>query len=289
MDAHLRKAIGSQDDVVAVWQLRAADWTRWMVEHRVRKLGWREIHDGVYATNQAPLTRRQLLRAATLTAPKTHLNALSSAHNFGFHVWEGEYETVVRPGSGGKRMFPGLLIARSQTLDGDVGWANGLPTVGPERALIDLAGCLGKGQLGRGFREACRLNCTSAEKIGRALHGQRGTAFLAALCDRYAKVPYHRCRSDAECRGLEVLVDAGIPVPDVNVRVAGREADYVWRRWRLIVEVHSKEFHPFEIDDADKKARWEAAGYTVLYIWANDIYHRPKRLPAMVTVHLGGL
>jgi hypothetical protein len=182
-------------------------------------------------------------------------------------------------------MFPGLLIARSQTLAGDVGWKDGLPIVRPERALIDLASCLGTGQLGRAYREACRLKCTTPERIGRALHGQRGTAVLVALCDRYATIPYHRCRSDAECRGLEVLHEAGIPLPQVNVRVAGREADYVWRQWKLIVEVHSNEFHPFEIDDADKRALWKRAGYRVEYIWANAIYHHPQSLLALVNVH----
>jgi very-short-patch-repair endonuclease len=68
----------------------------------------------------------------------------------------------------------------------------------------------------------------------------------------------------------------------VNVRVAGREADYVWRQWKLIVEVDSKEFHFFNIDDADKQARWQAAGYTVRRIMANDIYHHPHLLLAQV-------
>jgi hypothetical protein len=78
-----------------------------------------------------------------------------------------------------------------------------------------------------------------------------------------------------------VLYDAGIPLPEVNVGVAGREADFVWRERRLIVEVMSKEFHPFEIDDLEKKQRWEAAGYTVRYAWPVDIYDHPGRLVAI--------
>src|SRR4051794_21738296 len=192
------------------------------------------------------------------------------------------FETVVRPGSGGKRQYPGLVVYRSLTLEGQTGRKDGIPVVSPERALIDVAPRLTDLHLGRGFREACRLKCTTADAIALQLKGQRGTAFLNALCDRYASVPYHRCRSDPECRGLEVLHDAGIPLPSVNMRVAGREADYVWRQWKLIIEVDSKEFHPFSIDDRDKQELWEAAGYTVKRIWANDIYHRPHMLLALV-------
>jgi hypothetical protein len=279
MDAHLKLA-PRQDELFARWQLLAAGWTHRHVMAAAHNEAWRTVHSGVYTRTLGPLTRRQRLRAATLTAPRTYLCSLSAADTYGFHEWCGPYETVVRPGSGGKRRYSSLLVARSRTLDGDVGWLRGLPVVRPERALIEVAAVLRTAQLGRGFREACRLKCTTAEKIARALSGQRGTSFLAALCDRYATIPYHRCRSDAESRGLEVLDDAGVSPPQVNVGVAGREADYVWRGRRLIVEVMSREFHPFPVDDADKKARWEGAGYRVRYVWANDIYVNPATLVA---------
>lgn len=277
MDAHLKLA-AVQDELFARWQLLEAGWSSDGVHGRARREAWRAIHMGVYTRAQGPLTRRQRLRAATLTAPATYLHCLSGAEAYGFHEWDGPYETVVRAGSGGKRRFSDLLVARSGTLEGGVGVARGLPIVSPERVVIELAAELVDRQLRRAFREACRLKCTTAEKIARALAGQRGTASLGALCDRYATMPYHRCRSDAESRGLEVLHDAGVPPPAVNVGVAGREADYVWRRRRLIVEVMSKEFHPFAIDDLEKKQRWEGAGYTVRYVWANDIYVRPATL-----------
>jgi len=283
MDAHLELA-ARQDELFARWQLLGAGWSNATVQGRAHREAWRAIHPGVYTRVRGPLTRRQRLRAATLTAPSTYLHALSAADAYGFHEWSGPYETVVRAGSGGKRQYPGLLVARSGTLEGDVGAKAGLPIVRPERVVIEIAPLLREGQRGRAFREACRLGCTTAERIARALTGQRGTRSLAALCDRYAVIPYHRCRSDAESRGLEVLHDAEIPLPAVNVGVAGREADYVWRKRRLIVEVHSREFHPFAIDDLDKKARWEGAGYTVRYVWANDIYLRPQ---VLITACLG--
>ena len=279
MHAHLKLA-AQQDELFARWQLLNAGWAPNDVRTLARREAWRTVHSGVYIRSMGPLTRRQRLRAATLTAPETYLHGLSAAHAYAVHEWHGPHETVIRPGSGGRRRYPTLLVARSRTLDGDVGWCDGLPVVRPERALIEIAPVLRTAQLRRAFREACRLRHTTPEKIARALGGQRGTARLVALCDRYATIPYHRCRSDAECRGLEVLHDADVPLPRVNVGVAGREADYVWRARRLIVEVHSKEFHPFAIDDLEKKQRWERAGYAVRHVWANDIYVRPEVLVA---------
>jgi hypothetical protein len=279
-DVSLRTLAAAQEDIFAGWQLRGREFNHAMIDHRVANHGWREVHCGVWTTQQGPLTRRQRLIAAVLTAPGTHLNALSAGDLFGFHEWEGSYETVVRAGSGGPRRYPALLVARSRTLPGNVTRHEGLPTVTPERALLELARELPDARMRRAFREACRLGCTSAEKIGLALPGQRGSTVLRPLCERYATVPYHRCRSDAESRGLEVLHDAGIPLPEVNVRVAGREADFVWRRWKLIIEIDSR-FHHFSIDDADKQARWEAAGYTVRRIWASSVYREPSMLVAL--------
>jgi very-short-patch-repair endonuclease len=68
-------------------------------------------------------------------------------------------------------------------------------------------------------------------------------------------------------------------------QVAGREADLVWRQRKLIVEIDSKEWHQFTDLDAAKQARWEAAGYTVRRIMANDVYRRPEMLLVLVNGH----
>src|SRR5690348_14739591 len=111
-DVRLDRLLTAQSDLVAWWQLIGLGWTRRMIDHHARRSRWRLIHRGVYATCHGPLTRRQRLIAAVLTAPNTCLNALSASDLHGFHAWEGDYETVVRAGSGGKRRYPGLVVAR---------------------------------------------------------------------------------------------------------------------------------------------------------------------------------
>lgn len=281
MDVGLVRFLAEQDNVVAVWQLRGEGWTRWGIEHHARRGHWQEIHDGVYTTSQADLTQRQRWWAATLTAPGTWLNAFSAANFYEFHLSRLGYETVVRAGSGGPRRFRGLRVARSTTLDGHVGTRAGIPIVSPERALIEIAASLTQGRQGRAFRESIRLGTTTADGIAQALAGQRGTRVLAALCDRYAKLPYHRCNSDAESRALEGFADAGIPIPLVNVPFCGPRPDFRWPEPRLIIEIDSREYHQFPDVDAGYQATWEAGGARVKRFPAVQVYTHPERLVAL--------
>lgn len=79
-------------------------------------------------------------------------------------------------------------------------------------------------------------------------------------------------------RALEVLRVAGRPLPKLNVRIAGEEADLSWSRRRLIVEIDGGPFHLDVGEDARKQACWEEAGWTVRRLSSDDVYEQPHRL-----------
>src|SRR4051812_12989534 len=85
MDVRLRRLAARQRDIVAVWQLLAVGWTLEAIWHAVRRHGWRQVHSGVYALTQAPLTTEQRRMAATLTAPDSFLSHFSAAAHYG--IW----------------------------------------------------------------------------------------------------------------------------------------------------------------------------------------------------------
>lgn len=284
MDAHLRRLAAGQQDLVAAWQLTRVGWTEKALRHHAAQRGWRRVHAGVYALGQAPLTQRQVWIAAVLTAPRTFLAGPSATACWGFHESYERGVVVVRPGSGGRRRHGSLLVSRSTRLEGQTTRRDGIPIVSAPRALVDVAPGLERHRLGRAFRESIRLKTTTANDISKLLSGQRGTAVLVDLCDRYATIPYHRCRSDAESRALEILHDAGVPRPKVNIRVAGCEADLVWRPWRLIVEIDGDQFHQFPDEDARTETAWRGAGYTVRRVPSDDVYFHPQRLLNKVNV-----
>ena len=77
---------------------------------------------------------------------------------------------------------------------------------------------------------------------------------------------------------MEILRDAGRPLPELNVRIGGEEADLSWSRERLIVGIDGGPFHLDVGEDARKRAVWEAAGWTVRRMPSDDVYESPARL-----------
>jgi hypothetical protein len=151
MNVHLRAVAAAQADLVAAWQLRAAEFTHAMIDHGVRRQGWRVVHPGVYALNNAPLTRRQLWIAATLTSPDSFLSHASAGACWGIRGYEGSLEMVSRPGSGGPKRLGGVLVLRSKTLDGDTTTHDGIKITTAARTVIDLAPHLDARATGRMF------------------------------------------------------------------------------------------------------------------------------------------
>lgn len=125
------------------------------------------------------------------------------------------------------------------------------------------------------MREAIRLRTTTTVEIVEALtgrhRGRRGSRRLALTVARYEGLPIHRARSGAEVEALLLLRDAGRPMPRFNHKVAGREADPVWRDQRLIIEIDGRDYHLDRGEDAVKEQLWENAGFTVKRIPAGRV------------------
>jgi hypothetical protein len=218
---------------------------------------------------------------ATLTASGTRLSHTSAAAAYGFWPLERPFETVTRPGEGGPRRHGGTVVYRSKTLKGDCTLLNGIPITSVARTLLDLAGKVSERSLARAVRDAIRIEQVTlsglADVLGRH-PGRRGSRRLAQVLGRYAGLPLVRARSGAEVRALEILRGAGVPLPRLNVRIAGEEADLSWAEHRLVVEIDGGPFHLDVGEDSRKQARWEAAGWTVRRLSSDDVYEHPLRL-----------
>ena len=274
MDVRLRELARRQDDLVASWQLVALGWSDDRIGYAARRGKWRRLHSGVWLLTQGNLTRHQRWLAATLTTPGTYLSHASAGACHGFYAFDGRFEIVTRPGSGGRRRVGALLVCRSTTLDGHTTTKDGIPITTAERTLIDLAPHIDDKATRRAFRESIRLGTTTPQKIAAAVTGssrRRGTALLLELAQRYEHIPYNRTRSDAEGLTLERLHDAR-EKPRVNVRIAGEEADLVFEKEKAIVEIDGPQFHRFPEEDARKERLWSEAGYTVRRVGSDAVY-----------------
>lgn len=288
----IRALADAQLDLVAVWQLRALGWTEKQV--LCRTTGLPRVHDGVLRVGRAQDGRDQRWKAATLTTPDTVLGLASAGDLHGVRPWPkdgGLHATVLRPGEGGLRTMDGLMVARSTLLGpGDVTQLRGIRVTRIERTLIDLAALVGPWELRRAMREALRLKRTTILDLEVALlrYARRaGTPAVRGLVERYGRLQLDRCRSDPEAYAMELLLDAGLPLPIVNVEIGGYEADLVFPDLRLIIEIDGPSFHVLKDADALRTRAWTAAGYTVRRVPSDDVYARPDLIPSVVRSALG--
>jgi hypothetical protein len=218
---------------------------------------------------------------ATLTAPGSELSHASAAAARGFWSPPRQFEVVTRPGSGGPRRIGGVLVCRSHSLDGECEVFRGVPMTKVPRTVLDLAPHLSQRAVARAVRDVVRLELATVASLADCLgrhRGRRAARRVASALTRYTGLPLERARSGAEVRALEILRDAGRPLPRLNRRIAGEEADLSWARQRLIVEIDGGPFHLDVGEDARKQARWEGAGWTVRRLPAADVYEQPQHL-----------
>jgi hypothetical protein len=209
------------------------------------------------------------------------LSHSSAANAWGILTFGETFVTVTRPGSGGPRRLGGVLVFRSSTLDDDLTRVEGISITSISRTLLDLARTTNGKLLARAVREAVRLEHTTLAQLGDRLgvyRGRRGVRRLAQVIARYAGLPLERARSGAEIMAMEILRDAGRRLPQLNVRIAGEEADLSWPGLRVIVEIDGGPFHLDRGEDARKQRQWERAGWMVRRIPSTDVYERPERL-----------
>lgn len=285
-DVLVAELAGRQFNRISRAQLEALGLSRRAIEHRVKTGRLVIVEEAVFAI--PPVLEHDdwgRWMGATLTAPGTVLSHFSAAAAWGFWSRPRPFETVTRPGSGGPRRHGGLWVHRSATLDGTCTELRGVPITTAARTITDLAAQrISRKALARAVREAVRLGVTTlgeiADCVGRHPR-RRGSRHVMAALARYSGLPLERARSGAEVRALEVVREAGRPLPRLNVRIAGEEADLSWARERIIVEIDGAPFHLDAGEDARKEACWRAAGWEVRRIDARLVYTEPEALLAL--------
>ena len=143
----------------------------------------------------------------------------------------------------------------------------GLPTTAIEQALLDYAATAPIERLRYALANADYhkvLDLAALQVI--AGYGRAGSTKLREALKRHEpKLAY--TRSHLERTFLVLCERAGIPMPDVNVRIAGVLVDAVWPDRRLVVELDGKDNHSSwgQIqNDRSKELRLRAAGFAVV-------------------------
>ena len=239
---------------------------------------------GVHAS--CPLTDlAALCRAALLVLPSDAvfsdetaavLLGLPSPGSARLHVCVPEKSVAVR-----RRGIVGHVRHLTEL---EVGRRLDLPVTTPERTFVDLAAKLPAGEL-LGFVDAAlRARLASVPSLSEVVVRHTGCRGVAKA-RRVLEHANPAAESPRESMMRWLLVEAGLPTPEVNVNIYDVDgvflarADMLFRGARVIVEYdgdqHRTDRAQF-VHDVQRTTRLAAAGYLVLRFTGSDLMTRPR-------------
>jgi very-short-patch-repair endonuclease len=274
-----------QHGVIARWQLMELGASRAWIEHRIAKGRLHPVHRGVYAVGRPELTQEGHWMAAVLRCgPDAYLSHLSAAAH-----WQ-----IRRPPRGPIdisliaavfRQPPGIRVHRRPSLVAtDLTTHEGIPITTPIRTLIDLATRLSARELEAAVNESDKLDLVDPESLRSALDersGQPGVAKLRKLLDRHT---FRLTDSELERRFLRIVRRAGLPLPETQVKLAGR-VDFHWPKLGLVVETDGWRYHRTPAQQAKDNRRMQAhaaAGRSAVRISHYEIRHEADRVTRLL-------
>ena len=287
-NARISKLAAEQHGVVALWQLFAMGMSERAAQDRADAGFLHRVHQGVYAVGHARVTRRGRLMAAVLACgPEAVLSHRSAIVLWGLRKDGHASIDVTAPNRRG-RIPKGISAHRDGALAAeDRTVVHGIPCTTVARTLLDFAAVAPVWELRKAVSEAEVLRILDHDQVRKLIRrsrGRRGVARLRMVMDEiHPKTKW--TRSDMEVAFLEMCRRAGLPVPEVNVKLYpdGRKTvpDFLWRDAGLIVEADSREFHDtgsaFE-GDREREQRLQLAGWRVSRCTWRQIEREPRRL-----------
>jgi REase_MTES_1575 len=285
----------AQYGVVARAQLLAAGVGRGAIAHRVACGRLHLIHRGVYAVGHRKLSPEGRWMASVLAVGE----GAALSHRAAAALWQ------IRPPEGSapevtvKRWLPrrrAITIHQGELAPDEVTVERGIPVTTIPRTLLDLATLLDKRQVERAIEEADRRRLDdplSLLDLVDRYPGRRGAGVIKAILAD-SRLGSTFTRSELEERFLVFLEARSLPRPELNVAIEVNgswiEADCVWRRQRVIVELDGHASHAtavaYERDRARDRAL-HAMGWRVVRITWRQLHRDGNRVAADLQSLLG--
>jgi len=236
---------------------------------------------GVYAVGRPEVGDHGRLMAATLACgPRSAISHGSAANLLGVSDRKPDRVEITVPANVIRRR-PGIRVRRSSDfLPASVTRRSAIPVTTPLRTLVDLATVLERPQLERAVNQADQSRLLTVPRLRRELDQQAPTAAVLALREIVDPRTFARTRSDLERHFLDLALDAGLPMPETQVRVDGFEVDFFWRDLDLIVETDGLTYHRTPAAQARDRERDHAhliAGRTCLRLTDRQVRHERER------------
>jgi hypothetical protein len=278
----IRALAGLQHGVVARWQLRRLGVGAHAIRDRVARGELIVLWPGVYALGHAALSGPGTHMSAVLAAGEhTALSLRHAGATHGLRPTSAAWIDVTR--AGGPRTVAGVRVHLTRRWHpDDVVIVDGVPVTAVCRTIVDLSDVVTDQGLDSilARAEAAQLDVSGLDAAVARVRGRRGPgpARLRAARERIAAYGAVLTRSEGEVRLRELLTQAGLPDPVMNLPIGGDELDAGWPALRAGIELDSWEFHNGRVRfvrDRAKLRRMTLAGWTILRFSGHDLVHRP--------------
>ena len=246
---------------------------------------------GVYSVAPPPLTGKARWLAAVLAyGPEAVLSHRSAAVLRELLPPRGSLAHVTVPGRK-RRRRNGIAVHGMALEPFERAVISAIPVTSVARTLLDLAGSASMLELRRAYERSERLRVLDMAEIVGVLEAnprRRGVRRLARLAD-YDPAAAAQAASELELMFLDLMRNAGLPSPQVNVLVHGYLVDFYWPRAGLVVELDGYEFHSGRREfqrDREKITSLQLAGLTILPFTHDDITRRAPTVVDAVAAQL---
>jgi len=258
-------------------ELLSAGVSRAQIETRIRNGALKPEHPGVYRVgHRAPSTEARYMAAVKACGEGAVLSGRAAAHLLGLIRGAAPRAEVTAPR---EKRIEGVVTRRCRGFDprDRRAWL-GIPVTSVPRTLVDLAAVLPADALGRACHEAGIRHRTSPAEVEEVL-SRRPTSPGAAKLRAILRGEEHIVLSRLEARFIELLRDAGLPLPETNRPAGGRRVDCRWPAERLTVELDSYTYHSsrhaWEADRQRERAAY-ARGDAFRRYTHNDVFIHPR-------------
>lgn len=199
------------------------------------------VYAGVYAVGHLPtLPQDRAVGALLACGEDAVLSHSTAAAAWGiFKRWEMPFE-VIAPTA---RRRDGIKVHRATLEPADIRTQIGLRVTSAARTMLDVAPRFADKGLRRAVADQRRAGHLSLDRLADVLERHPrapGTRRLRPLLDAPKGGP---TRSELEDRFVAFCRRFGLPEPETNVWVAGREVDAWFPSERLIVELDGRDYH----------------------------------------------
>ena len=283
---HVARLAGRQWGRIAWAQLRRLGVADAVINRWVKQGYLQPRRPRVYAVgHSAPSVEADLAEALLYAGPGAMLSHATAAWWWG--LIENPPSTINVSTPRRCRSESGLKI--HQRRDCERTWYKRMPVTSVAQTLLDYAATASLNMVQRVLANAEYHKLLDISEVQALLgRGRPGSARLRVALRRHQPRLAHT-RSPTEVVFFELCESFGLPLPEVNVRVAGWTVDFLWRDHGLAVEVDSYGNHhtPAQVDrDRRKDLVLRSAGLAVNRYSRDQVEQAPADVAADILAAL---